>query len=216
MRDISPVIFIGDLAGLQHDHRGRRASSRSAPASPTPRRSRRWRKRIPALGPLFDRIGGEQVRNMGTIGGNIANGSPIGDTPPPLIALGAQLTLRQGNEAARRSRSRTSSSPMASRTGSRASSSRPSHVPVPAKGDAVRRLQDHQAPRRGHHRRARRLLPDARQGRHGRGRSASPLAAWRRRRSAPPRSKQALLGKPWTEATVEAAMAGLRQRISRR
>ncbi|MEQ9248370.1 MAG: FAD binding domain-containing protein, partial [Nitratireductor sp.] len=46
---------------------------------------------------LIDRIGGEQVRNMGTIGGNIANGSPIGDTPPPLIALGATLTLRRGS-----------------------------------------------------------------------------------------------------------------------
>ena len=55
-------------------------------------------KRIPALGPLFDRIGGEQVRNMGTIGGNIANGSPIGDTPPPLIALGARLDLRKGKK----------------------------------------------------------------------------------------------------------------------
>ena len=55
-------------------------------------------ERIPAFGPLFDRIGGDQVRNMGTIGGNIANGSPIGDTPPPLIALGATLTLRRGAE----------------------------------------------------------------------------------------------------------------------
>ena len=35
---------------------------------------------------------------MGTIGGNIANGSPIGDTPPPFIALGATLTLRKGAE----------------------------------------------------------------------------------------------------------------------
>ncbi len=49
---------------------------------------------IPPFGRLIDRIGGQQVRNMGTIGGNIANGSPIGDTPPPLIALGAELTLR--------------------------------------------------------------------------------------------------------------------------
>jgi xanthine dehydrogenase small subunit len=53
-------------------------------------------RRIPARGPLFNRIGGEQVRNMGTIGGNVANGSPIGDTPPPLIALGASVVLRTG------------------------------------------------------------------------------------------------------------------------
>ncbi|MBW8735127.1 MAG: FAD binding domain-containing protein, partial [Asticcacaulis sp.] len=39
-----------------------------------------------------------QVRNSGTIGGNIANGSPIGDMPPALIALGAMLTLRRGRE----------------------------------------------------------------------------------------------------------------------
>ena len=51
-------------------------------------------RKIPALGRLIDRIGGEQVRNMGTIGGNIANGSPIGDSPPPLIALGATVKLR--------------------------------------------------------------------------------------------------------------------------
>ena len=36
---------------------------------------------------------------MGTIGGNIAEGSPIGDTPPPFIALGARLNLRQGEKA---------------------------------------------------------------------------------------------------------------------
>ncbi len=48
------------------------------------------------LGELTRRIGGVQVRNSGTIGGNIANGSPIGDMPPALIALGATLTLRKG------------------------------------------------------------------------------------------------------------------------
>jgi xanthine dehydrogenase small subunit len=45
---------------------------------------------------LWDRIGGEQIRNAGTIGANIANGSPIVDTPPPLIALGATVTLNRG------------------------------------------------------------------------------------------------------------------------
>jgi xanthine dehydrogenase small subunit len=51
----------------------------------------------PDLGELVRRIAGTQVRNSGTIGGNIANGSPIGDTPPALIALGARLTLRKGD-----------------------------------------------------------------------------------------------------------------------
>ena len=55
---------------------------------------------FPHLSAYWRRIGGWQVRAMGTVGGNIANGSPIGDTPPALIALGATVTLRKG--AARR------------------------------------------------------------------------------------------------------------------
>lgn len=47
----------------------------------------------PDFGELVRRIGSVQVRNSGTIGGNIANGSPIGDTMPPLIALKAELIL---------------------------------------------------------------------------------------------------------------------------
>ncbi len=48
----------------------------------------------PHLDEVMRRFGSEQIRNAGTIGGNIANGSPIGDLPPVLIALGAHLTLR--------------------------------------------------------------------------------------------------------------------------
>jgi xanthine dehydrogenase large subunit len=47
----------------------------------------------PEFRPLLSRLGAVQVRNAGTIGGNIANGSPIGDMPPPLIALNARLVL---------------------------------------------------------------------------------------------------------------------------
>ncbi len=46
------------------------------------------------LGELWRRIASKQVRSAGTVGGNVANGSPIGDSPPALIALGAQLELR--------------------------------------------------------------------------------------------------------------------------
>ena len=52
----------------------------------------------PDLGELVRRIGAVQVRNAGTVAGNIANGSPIGDMPPALIALGASITLRRGAE----------------------------------------------------------------------------------------------------------------------
>ncbi|MGB1207690.1 MAG: FAD binding domain-containing protein, partial [Paracoccaceae bacterium] len=45
---------------------------------------------------MIRRYGSAQVRAAATIGGNIANGSPIGDNPPALIALGAVLHLRQG------------------------------------------------------------------------------------------------------------------------
>ncbi len=51
----------------------------------------------PDLGVMMRRLGSTQVRNSGTIGGNIANGSPIGDMPPALIAAGASLILRQWN-----------------------------------------------------------------------------------------------------------------------
>ncbi len=43
---------------------------------------------------MLRRLGSAQIRNSGTLGGNIANGSPIGDSMPALIALGATLKLR--------------------------------------------------------------------------------------------------------------------------
>ena len=47
----------------------------------------------PELGEMIEHIGSKQVRNTGTLGGNIGNASPIGDMPPALIALGATMTL---------------------------------------------------------------------------------------------------------------------------
>ena len=95
MREIAPVVFIGHLDELRRTSEKNGVLTIGANTSYT-EAFRILAVRIPALATLIDRIGGEQVRNMGTIGGNIANGSPIGDTPPPLIALGARLTLRKG------------------------------------------------------------------------------------------------------------------------
>jgi len=97
MRAIAPVVFIGGLWELQEFSEKDGVVTIGAGVTYSDARER-LAARIPALGLLIDRIGGEQVRNMGTIGGNIANGSPIGDTPPPLIALGARLTLRKGKQ----------------------------------------------------------------------------------------------------------------------
>ncbi len=48
---------------------------------------------FPSFAQLLHRIGSRQIRNMGTLGGNIANASPIGDTPPVFLALAATLEI---------------------------------------------------------------------------------------------------------------------------
>ncbi|KPW30634.1 xanthine dehydrogenase small subunit [Pseudomonas coronafaciens] len=50
----------------------------------------------PDFGELLQRFASLQIRNQGTLGGNIGNASPIGDSPPLLIALGARVVLRKG------------------------------------------------------------------------------------------------------------------------
>lgn len=96
MRDLNPVIFINHLTDLQTIASDDRAVTIGAGVSYS-RAFDTLKAEIPALGRLIERIGGQQVRNMGTIGGNIANGSPIGDTPPALIALGASVRLRSAS-----------------------------------------------------------------------------------------------------------------------
>ncbi len=53
---------------------------------------------FPDLKELLRRLGSTQIRALGTVGGNLANASPIGDTPPALLVLGASLVLRRGSE----------------------------------------------------------------------------------------------------------------------
>ncbi|MCA1490789.1 xanthine dehydrogenase small subunit [Ensifer sp. NBAIM29] len=93
MRSLNPVVFINGIAELQRIERSDAGLTIGAGVSYTEAHDA-LASAYPTFGRLLERIGGEQVRNMGTIGGNIANGSPIGDSPPPLIALGATVTLR--------------------------------------------------------------------------------------------------------------------------
>ncbi|MBM2710657.1 xanthine dehydrogenase small subunit [Mesorhizobium caraganae] len=204
MRDISPVIFIGNLEGLCAISEDNDVITIGAGVTYTDAFATLAR-RIPALGPLFDRIGGEQVRNMGTIGGNIANGSPIGDTPPPLIALGAQLTLRRGKK-----RRTIALEDFFIAYGKQ--DRQPGefveavHVPVPVKGTKFavykitkRRDEDITAALGAF------FLDLAKDGT-----VADICIAYGGMAATPKRAfgvEKALLGKPWTEATVETAMA---------
>jgi xanthine dehydrogenase small subunit len=97
LKDLGRTIFIGDIADLRQIQESPDALTIGAAVRYTEAKDALARLH-PDLGELVRRIGGLQVRNAGTIGGNIANGSPIGDMPPALIALGADLVLRKGGE----------------------------------------------------------------------------------------------------------------------
>ena len=95
-RVLPELVFIGDIADLAAIDHGQDGLTLGACVRYSDAHKALARLH-PDLGELVRRIGGAQVRNCGTIGGNIANGSPIGDTPPALIVLGARLTLRRGD-----------------------------------------------------------------------------------------------------------------------
>ncbi len=95
MREIGPVVFLSHLDELREVREDGDALVLGAGVTYTEAYPVIVRH-FPQLKELWNRIGGEQVRNMGTVGGNVANGSPIGDTPPALIALGATVELRKG------------------------------------------------------------------------------------------------------------------------
>ena len=59
--------------------------------------SREVNERVPMLVSASRLVGGRQIQNRGTIGGNVANASPAGDTLPVLAAMGAVVVLRSAN-----------------------------------------------------------------------------------------------------------------------
>ena len=96
-RRLDPVIYLGEVEELQRLEIGAEAIEIGA-AVTYHQLHQAIAAEYPDFGELLRRLGSTQIRNCGTMGGNIANGSPIGDSPPPLIALGAKLVLRHGSE----------------------------------------------------------------------------------------------------------------------
>jgi len=58
-------------------------------------------RHAPSLTDVWLRFASPPIRHAGTMGGNVANGSPIGDSPPVLMALDAQIELRRGERVRR-------------------------------------------------------------------------------------------------------------------
>jgi len=93
LRDLDQVGFIGRCAELKQITRADDAIHVGAGVTMTDVLET-LRDDYPSYAEMIRRYGSVQVRNAATIGGNIANGSPIGDNPPALIALGATLHLQ--------------------------------------------------------------------------------------------------------------------------
>jgi xanthine dehydrogenase small subunit len=95
MLDLKQIVWLGRVAGLDAIEEGADALRIGACATLV-NAAPHLAALHPDLGELMRRFGSRQVRESGTVGGNLANGSPIGDLAPALIALGARLELRRG------------------------------------------------------------------------------------------------------------------------
>ena len=99
-RPLGDILFVGAVdemkAVVERDHElyiGAGASLESAWAA--------LARRVPDLTDVWLRFASPPIRHAGTMGGNVANGSPIGDSPPVLISLDAQIELRKGTRVRR-------------------------------------------------------------------------------------------------------------------
>jgi xanthine dehydrogenase small subunit len=100
LRDLPSIIYIGEVAELKRIERDAAGIVIGAAVTLT----EGWDAIVaayPQLQELAQRFGSPPVRNSGTLCGNIANGSPIGDAMPALIALGAEIELRRARHTRR-------------------------------------------------------------------------------------------------------------------
>jgi xanthine dehydrogenase small subunit len=94
MRDLGDVVFVSQIAEMARIETAPYMIRIGAGATIEALR-RAMEPHHPHFAAMLARFASAQVRGAATIGGNIANGSPIGDAAPALIALGAALILRR-------------------------------------------------------------------------------------------------------------------------
>lgn len=92
LRDIGDVIYTGEVAELNAVEDAEDVLTIGAAVSLSDTYNA-FARRCPEMNELWERFASLPIRNAGTLGGNIANGSPIGDSMPALMALGATVQL---------------------------------------------------------------------------------------------------------------------------
>jgi len=92
LRALPLLIQVGDVAELQRLEE-RDGRLRIGAGMPLARACAAIARHYPDSAELWERFASQPIRNAGTLGGNVANGSPIGDSMPALIALGATVEL---------------------------------------------------------------------------------------------------------------------------
>jgi xanthine dehydrogenase small subunit len=205
LKDLHTVIYVGNVAELAQVETSDAALDIGAAVSLTDAFTAIVR-RVPECAEVARRFASPPIRNAGTLGGNIANGSPIGDSMPLLIALDTTLVLRRGRrvremplDAFYLAYQKTALEPGEFLERVR--------IPLPSAGAHVRSYkiskrfdQDISAVCSGY--RVELADGEVRDARiaYG-GVAAIPKRA--------PICERALIGKPWTEETVRAAMAAL-------
>ena len=97
-REIETLIYVGDISELKQVKVSDEQIELGAGA-PLSDCYQALSSDYPDFGKLLHRFASLQIRNQGTLGGNIGNASPIGDSPPALIALNAKLVLRKGEQS---------------------------------------------------------------------------------------------------------------------
>jgi len=94
LRTLDNIIYVGEVAELKTMHEADGMLEIGAGVNLNDAYGAVCRHYPAELSELWQRFASLPIRNAGTLGGNVANGSPIGDSAPWLIALGSEIVLR--------------------------------------------------------------------------------------------------------------------------
>ena len=92
-RELSIIIYIGDVTELKQVEKSENGLTIGAGVTLS-NAYQAIHQLYPEMDQMWERFASQPIRNIGTLGGNVANGSPIGDSVPALIAVGATVTVQ--------------------------------------------------------------------------------------------------------------------------